>query len=80
MQNTDRIWSLVDAKREPYQGLADRVWGMPEIAYTEHRSMAEHVAMLEAEGLATGIDREALAAAARFARALRPGSQEGERE
>lgn len=38
------------------------------------------VAMLEAEGLATGIDREALAAAARFARALRPGSQEGERE
>ncbi|MEZ5856727.1 MAG: M20 family metallopeptidase [Hyphomicrobiaceae bacterium] len=50
MQNTDRVWSLVDAKREPFQGLADRVWGMPEIAYTEERSVAEHIAMLEAEG------------------------------
>jgi aminobenzoyl-glutamate utilization protein B len=48
--NADRIWSLVDAKREPFQGLSDRVWAMPEIAYTEHRSVAEHVAMLEAEG------------------------------
>ncbi len=48
--NTDRIWSLVDAKREPFQGLSDRIWGMPEIAYTEHRSVAEHVAMLRAEG------------------------------
>ncbi|MFV0296953.1 MAG: amidohydrolase [Hyphomicrobiaceae bacterium] len=50
MQNTDRIWSLVDAKREPFQGLSDRVWGMPEIAYTEHCSVAEHIAMLEEEG------------------------------
>ena len=50
MSNTDRIWSLVDAKREPFQDLSDRVWGMPEIAYTEHRSVAEHVAMLRAEG------------------------------
>ena len=48
--NTDRIWSLVDAKREPFQQLSDRIWGMPEIAYTEHRSVAEHVAVLEAEG------------------------------
>ncbi|MGD9804743.1 MAG: M20 family metallopeptidase [Hyphomicrobiaceae bacterium] len=48
--NTDRIWSLVDAKREPFQGLSDRVWAMPEIAYTEHKSVAEHIAMLEAEG------------------------------
>ena len=50
MQNTDRIWSLVDDKREPFQGLADRVWGMPEIAYTEYKSCAEHLAMLRAEG------------------------------
>ena len=50
MQNTERIWSLVDRKREPFQELADRVWGMPEIAYTEYRSVAEHLATLEAEG------------------------------
>jgi aminobenzoyl-glutamate utilization protein B len=48
--NTDRIWSLVDVKREPFQALSDRVWGMPEIAYTEHRSVAEHIEMLKAEG------------------------------
>ena len=50
MQNTERIWSLVEAKREPFQDLSDRIWGMPEIAYTEYRSVAEHVAMLKAEG------------------------------
>ena len=50
MQNTERIWSLVDAKREPFQELSDRIWGMPEIAYTEYRSVAEHVATLKAEG------------------------------
>jgi aminobenzoyl-glutamate utilization protein B len=48
--NVDRIWTLVDAKREPFQGLSDRVWAIPEIAYTEHKSVAEHVAMLQAEG------------------------------
>ncbi|MDX2158626.1 MAG: M20 family metallopeptidase [Hyphomicrobiaceae bacterium] len=48
--NTDPIWSYVEAKREPFQGLSDRVWAMPEIAYTEHRSVAEHLAMLKAEG------------------------------
>ncbi len=50
MPNADRIWSLVDAKRLPFQALSDRIWGMPEIAYSEHRSVAEHVAMLRAEG------------------------------
>lgn len=50
MQNTERIWSLVDVKREPFQQLADRVWGMPEIAYSEYRSVAEHLATLKAEG------------------------------
>ena len=48
--NTDPIWSYVEAKREPFQELSDRVWGMPEIAYTEHRSVAEHLATLKAEG------------------------------
>ena len=50
MQNADKIWQLVDARKDDYEALSDRVWGMPEIAYTEFRSMAEHRAMLEQEG------------------------------
>jgi len=50
MQNTDEIWRLVDAKREPFAALSDRVWGMPELLYTEIRSSAEHVAMLKDQG------------------------------
>ena len=50
MQNSEKIWQLVDARREAYEALSDRVWGMPEIAYTEYRSVAEHHAMLEQEG------------------------------
>ncbi len=30
--------------------LSDRVWGMPEIAYTEFRSVAEHLGELERQG------------------------------
>jgi len=52
MQNTEAIWRLVDAKAEPFIGLSDRVWGMPELAYTEHRSAAEHRAMLAEQGFA----------------------------
>lgn len=50
MHNTERIWQLADAKRADFVALSDRVWGMPEIAYTETRSCAEHAAMLEAQG------------------------------
>jgi len=50
MQNTEEIWRKVDAKGEEFCALSDRVWGMPELAYTEHRSCAEHAAMLEAQG------------------------------
>lgn len=50
MQNTDRVWQLVDAKREDFEGLSERIWGMPEIAYTEYRSVAEHRTMLERQG------------------------------
>ena len=28
MQNTERIWTLVEDKRAPFQALADRIWGM----------------------------------------------------
>ncbi len=50
MQNSDPVWQIVDDKRDAYIALSDRVWGMPELAYGEHRSAAEHLAMLEAEG------------------------------
>ena len=50
MQNSDAIWSLVDAKRDDFTALADRVWGMPETCYTETRSVAEHVAELKRQG------------------------------
>ena len=50
VQNTEEIWRLVDAKKDPFIGLSDRVWGMPEIAYAEVRSVAEHIAELEREG------------------------------
>lgn len=50
MQNSEQIWTLVDEKREPFQALADRVWATPEIAYTEFKSVAEHIAMLKSEG------------------------------
>lgn len=55
--NTEEVWSLVDRHREDFIGLADRIWEMPELGYQEHRSAAEHVAMLEAQGfrVTTGI-------------------------
>ena len=38
MQNSDKIWQLVDARKDAYEALSDRVWEMPEICYTEYRS------------------------------------------
>ncbi|EHL96629.1 amidohydrolase [Acetobacteraceae bacterium AT-5844] len=50
MRNTEEIWHLVDAKKDAFIELSDRVWGMPELLYTEFRSCAEHVDMLEKQG------------------------------
>lgn len=50
MRNDEEIWRLVDAKQADFIELSDRVWGMPELCYAEHRSCAEHTAMLEAQG------------------------------
>jgi aminobenzoyl-glutamate utilization protein B len=50
MQNTEEIWRLVEARKDDYVRLSDRIWEIPELAYTEHQSCAEHVAMLEKEG------------------------------
>ncbi|MDX8529049.1 amidohydrolase [Mesorhizobium sp. MSK_1335] len=40
----------VNAKAADYCALSDRIWTMPELAFEEHRSAAEHIAMLEREG------------------------------
>lgn len=50
MKNSEEIWDLVDAKRGPFEDLSNRIWAMPEIAYTEYRSVAEHTAMLRQQG------------------------------
>jgi len=50
MQNSEKIWRLVDVRKDDYEALSDRVWGMPELCYGEYRSVAEHKAMLEQEG------------------------------
>lgn len=50
MRNSDQIWQLVDDHRPEFEALADRIWGMPEIAYTEYRSVREHTEMLNGLG------------------------------
>ncbi|WP_177176658.1 M20 family metallopeptidase [Faunimonas pinastri] len=50
MKNSAEIWDLVEAKREQFFELSDRVWDTPELNYQEKRSMAEHRSMLEREG------------------------------
>jgi aminobenzoyl-glutamate utilization protein B len=50
MDNSEPIWRLVDAKKDAFEALSDRVWGMPELQYAEHRSVAEHIKELEREG------------------------------
>ncbi|MFZ0215058.1 MAG: M20 family metallopeptidase [Candidatus Dormiibacterota bacterium] len=49
-QGDDEIWEYVDAKKGPFIALSDRVWGTPELCYTEEQSVAEHTRVLEAEG------------------------------
>ncbi len=50
MQNSERIWQLIDGHKTEFEALSDRVWGIPEIAYNEYRSVAEHTAMLREQG------------------------------
>ncbi|MBU8545999.1 MULTISPECIES: M20 family metallopeptidase [Roseomonadaceae] len=52
MRNDEQVWRSVDERKETYAELSDRIWGMPELCYNEHRSVAEHIAMLQAEGFA----------------------------
>ena len=50
MQNEEKIWNLVDAKKENFIALADRVFDTPETLYSEFESVKEHLAALESEG------------------------------
>ena len=29
MQNSEKIWQLVDVRKQDYEALSDRVWGVP---------------------------------------------------
>jgi len=48
--NHEYLWKKVDEQKERLIELSDRVWGMPEVCYTEVRSMAEHKAELLHQG------------------------------
>src|SRR5260370_10551343 len=50
MQNSDQIWQLVENDRPEFEGVADGIWEIPEIAYTDFRSVAEHTLMLKGLG------------------------------
>ena len=56
MQNSERIWQLVDVRKDTYEALSDRIWDQPEIAYNEYAGVAEHTAMLEQEGFRVTTD------------------------
>src|SRR3954467_1646023 len=50
MSNSEQIWRPADPKKDAFEALSDRIWGMPELQYLEHRSVAEHIKELEREG------------------------------
>ena len=50
MRNADAVWAIVDQKSPAFFELSERVWDTPETNYEEHRSVAEHLLRLEAEG------------------------------
>ena len=50
MDNRSDIWRGVDAIKERFIALSDKVWATPEVCYTEARSSAEHLAELRHQG------------------------------
>jgi len=50
MDNRSDIWRGVDTIKPRFIDLADKVWAMPEVCYTEARSSAEHLAELRHQG------------------------------
>ncbi|MBS0660653.1 MAG: amidohydrolase [Verrucomicrobia bacterium] len=53
MDHRNDLWRHVDAAQQRLLELSDRVWGMPEVCYTEQRSCAEHLAELKHQGFRT---------------------------
>ena len=52
MDNRNTLWRDIDSLKPRFEALADRVWGMPEVCYTETRSAAEHRLELAVQGFA----------------------------
>ena len=50
MDNRSDIWRGVDEIKARFIDLSDKVWGMPEVCYTEARSAAEHLVELRHQG------------------------------
>jgi aminobenzoyl-glutamate utilization protein B len=50
MDNRNALWRHVDLQKDRLVALSDRVWAMPEVCYTETRSVREHVAELSHHG------------------------------
>src|SRR4051812_50100867 len=50
MDNRSDIWRGIDTIKARFIDLSDKVWGMPEVCYTEARSAAEHLAELRHQG------------------------------
>jgi len=57
MQNAHPAWSFVEAKKNAFEALSDRIWDVPELGFQEHRAAAEHAAMLAEQGfrVSTGV-------------------------
>jgi aminobenzoyl-glutamate utilization protein B len=50
MDNRSDIWRGIDTIKGRFIDLSDKVWGMPEVCYTEARSAAEHLTELRHQG------------------------------
>lgn len=50
MRNSNEIWPMVEAHESDFITLANTVFDTPEVAYTETKSCAAHLAQLKAEG------------------------------
>ena len=50
IQNEEKIWELIDVKKESFIKLSDRVFDTPETLYNEFRSVKEHISVLQSEG------------------------------
>jgi aminobenzoyl-glutamate utilization protein B len=48
--NLPMVWDMIEAKKQAFAELADRVWETPETCYMEVQSAAQHREMLQAQG------------------------------